>query len=760
MWFRWLPWRFLVSRFARAHGFIDPFHVLSLLERFSQPSEVAHPTELVRAGVVFHARGLMNTRVFQQNLDWVWPYWVSRQFDPNDESFIPRAFSITHVNLTHRNWTAVGLPDCNAYPIIDPAGLITPYFNGWSLDGWVITQDGDELIPSHRQDTLQQYVLESDSLSVLSTTEANGMRLQSQVSLQPDGHDARCEIQFQAQANRTGWLVVGLRPYNPEGVSFIHELSREQSGRVWRINKTPCVRFGEIAPRHIISTYHEGDIHRRLFEAPPTDSGHCEVGMITAAALFPIEAGQTKQVDLQVSMQGDREITPLFPARQPAESWQDALQDAASLKHPDPQFEALYERAVRTLIMHAPHEVYPGPYTYKRFWFRDAAFILHTMACIGLRRRVEHVLNTFPNKQRLNGYFASQEGEWDSNGEALWIMQRFCELSGCEPKRNWLNSIIRGARWIINKRLTDSTDEPHAGLLPAGFSAEHLGNNDYYYWDDFWGVAGLRAASALCKRWGDHDNASLFDHEAVGFLEAIERSLHHLAHPLEKPAIPASPYRRMDSGAVGSIVGSYPLNIWSANDPRIQGTLQFLRENCFYQGGFFQDMIHSGINAYLTLQIAQIMMRAGDEQFTQLIETIAELATQTGQWPEAIHPRTGGGCMGDGQHVWAAAEWAQIMRDLFVIEDHERLILGAGLADAWLEKGQTLHFGPTPTAFGDIFVHVEPKSDMIELYWQVEWRNPPAAVEVRLPGKPAATLDASARSATVARSGAIAESKA
>ena len=88
--------------------------------------------------MILHARGLINTKAIQHNLDWVWPYWVERQFDPNDPSFMPRAFSITHINLTHRNWTALGLPECAAMPLVDPRGLITPHFDGWSLDFWII----------------------------------------------------------------------------------------------------------------------------------------------------------------------------------------------------------------------------------------------------------------------------------------------------------------------------------------------------------------------------------------------------------------------------------------------------------------------------------------------------------------------------------------------------------------------------------------------------------------------------------------------
>ena len=100
----WIPWKFLIKRTARFYGVMDPTLILARLRRFSQPSEVEEPIELLRAGIVFHARGIVNTRAIQHNLDWVWPFWVERQFDPHDRAFMPRGFSFSHVNLTHRNW--------------------------------------------------------------------------------------------------------------------------------------------------------------------------------------------------------------------------------------------------------------------------------------------------------------------------------------------------------------------------------------------------------------------------------------------------------------------------------------------------------------------------------------------------------------------------------------------------------------------------------------------------------------------------------
>src|SRR5256885_2260032 len=143
----WIPWQSVLSRAARGYGFMDPVTVLRRLRAFAKPSEVGEPIELLRAGVRFHARGLINTRAIQFNLDWVWPYWVEQQFNPNCDSFIPRAFSFSHINLTHRNWTAVGLPGVPHYPIVDPRGLVTPLFDGWSLDFWIVG-NGASLLPS------------------------------------------------------------------------------------------------------------------------------------------------------------------------------------------------------------------------------------------------------------------------------------------------------------------------------------------------------------------------------------------------------------------------------------------------------------------------------------------------------------------------------------------------------------------------------------------------------------------------------------
>ncbi|MBU4526473.1 MAG: hypothetical protein KUA37_14790 [Desulfomicrobium sp.] len=738
---KWSFLQYIITRAARRQGFLDPIELLARLRSFAQPSEVGEPVELLRAGVVFHARGLINSRVIQYNLDWVWPYWVERQYNPHDESFIPRAFSVSHINLTHRNWTALGYPDCEEFPLVDPRGLLTPCLDGWSLDGWVCSEEGGNLFPSRTMAGTQQQDM-SSGLAITTRVQQSGLLLNSTASVELEDGMPVCVLTLTARADSPAWLVLALRPANSEGVSFINDVVLSPDRKTWVVNDKQTVAFSAPAERHLVSDYGHGDVALHLKQAPALDAldesseGNCNRGMVTAAALFAIPEGSERILTARIPLSHKAPVLA-------ENAWPDLRASACTLQCPDRKYQELYDAAITSLILHSPGDVYPGPSTYRRFWFRDAAYIIHALLSVGLEARAKRALNRFPERQTQLGYFRSQEGEWDSNGEVLWILHRYQQLTGKKLAADWHNVIARGARWIMRKRLSGTLDAPHAGLLPAGFSAEHLGPNDYYYWDDFWGIAGLHCASDMVRSQ-DAEMAAEFTHAAEDFTAAVDRSLASCAQRLGRPGMPASPYRRLDSGAIGSLVSGYPLQQLVADDLRLLDCAEYLLKDSFIDGAFFQDMIHSGLNAYLTLHVAQVLLRAGDPRYEELMDAVADLATPTGQWPEAIHPRTGGGCMGDGHHVWAAAEWVLMVRNCFVREEGDRLILCAGIGERWLQ-GSPVVFGPAPTSFGPVSITLSPLSDTsIQIVLQTAWHAQEPAIDVRLPGYEPVTLERNA----------------
>ena len=576
----------------------------------------------------------------------------------------------------------------------------------------------------------------------VSTSSSNRYgELTNEVGVSMKNGAPNCSIRVCGFSPVPGWLIISLRPFNPEGVSLVHEIVFNRSRDQWQVDGKPCVQFNSPVDRHLVADYRSGDVFLDFLERNENDTVRCEVGMATAAAAFRLETNCPRQIQVVVDLLQDEKSRPILPWNSKSQDWTSALDGLAQLRIPNAHFQSLYETATRTLILHSPKDVYPGPYTYKRFWFRDACIIIHGMLCAGMIKRAERLLDNFHSRQTVAGYFHSQEGEWDSNGQVLWILKRYCQVTQTEPKPRWHSMIKKAGKWIVRKRLGYGIDELHAGLMPSGFSAEHLGPIDYYYWDNFWSIEGLRSAATMVSDWGDSKTAQDFNSGANQLLEAVHRSLEQSKSVRKHNGLPASPYRRMDAGAIGSIIAGYPLQIYKGTDSSLLDTVEFLLENCFIKNAFFQEITHSGFNAYLTLHVAQVLLRAGDPRYFDLVKRVAALATSTGQWPEAIHPHTLGGCMGDGQHVWAAAEWILMIRNMFVREEENCLIIGAGIPKDWFHQSEEISFGPAPTTFGTISIFITSNKDRLYVSWEFENPPEPVQLEIRIPGHKSFVVD-------------------
>ncbi|MDF1578989.1 MAG: hypothetical protein P1P81_11170, partial [Desulfobulbales bacterium] len=654
-----------------------------------------------------------------------------------DPSFIPRAFSFSHINLTHRNWTAVGQPDLPIYPIVDPHGLATPLHDGWSIDCWFHDDEGNTILPS-RLKSVDQQLRDDANRRVITRSETETASLTTETSLDIEPGGPVLKLTARAQSSIGGWLIFTLRPYNPEGVQFIEKAALLKDGNGWLVNNETRVRLAEKPGKILFSDYREGDVFSRLAEEPARTEKTCRIGMVTSAAFHRVEAyEEQRSFTLSVPLPPSVDFPELTGSR----SWAEAEMAAAELRIPDARIKFLYDAATRTLIHLSAGSIIPGPYTYNRFWFRDACVMLNALLAIGLPERSRRHLDTFAGHQTREGFFRSQDGEWDSNGQVLWIWNRYRLLSGGAFNPDWIRPMLKGAGWLDRKRIFSTKNPKVNGLLPPGFSAEHFGPNDNYYWDDFWAVAGLKAAADTMAARGLNEEEETIRKIATEMEKDLLHSIALVAAETRSSAIPTSPNRRLDSGAIGAIVADYPLQLLAPGDKKMLATAGYLMHNCMQKGSFFQDMIHSGINIYMTLELAQVYLRAGDLRFRELMDSAADLASPTGQWPEAIHPLTEGGCMGDGQHGWAAAEWLMLIRNMFVMDDGDRLLIGRGVLPEWVRRRKTLAYGPTLTPFGKISVVIDCRGNRPALTLAAEWyATRPREIVACLPGYKAEKL--------------------
>jgi hypothetical protein len=76
-----------------------------------------------------------------------------------------------------------------------------------------------------------------------------------------------------------------------------------------------------------------------------------------------------------------------------------------------------------------------------------------------------------------------------------------------------------------------------------------------------------------------------------------------------------------------------------------------------------------------------------------------------------------------------------MLRNCFVREEGDRLVLCAGVPRRWLEQDQPIRFGPAPTSFGTVSIEIRPNpGHEPRVQWHADWHGAAPPVEVRLPG--------------------------
>jgi hypothetical protein len=248
----------------------------------------------------------------------------------------------------------------------------------------------------------------------------------------------------------------------------------------------------------------------------------------------------------------------------------------------------------------------------------------------------------------------------------------------------------------------------------------------------------------MLRAVGQVEAAADADRFAAGLWAHIERSLALTAERLGTLAIPAGPRRRLDPGAIGALVACSPLGLLPADDPRIAVTAEAIRDRFMHEDGraFFQGISHTGLGTYLTLQLAAIELRTGDPRCLDRLAWMVEAASPTWTWPEAIHPRLAGGCMGDGHHGWAAAELLLFVRDLLVRETSDtaepprtrqgQLALASLVPQTWLGRGWEVH--GAPTAWGRVSYAVRWHGERPALLWELVPHDGVGPVRLTAPG--------------------------
>ncbi|MBU1076777.1 MAG: hypothetical protein KKH98_05750 [Spirochaetes bacterium] len=704
------------------------------------------PSELLRLNIDILSRSFYNINAIQPHLDWVLPYWILRQYDPEDVSFLPSSY--LSINLTHRNWTGISSLASDHEAIIDQRALLTPLFDGWSVDFW-IKKDDYVIVPSKLEEMNQHLVHRSPI--VKSTFYKKSLQITSEALMHNETGENFIMQNFLVENMENTPLTISfyisIRPFNPESVVPVFSIEYNKKRNAFKVNNRDFLYLADTPERVICSSKSPGDAYFFINNAKVKSITRSEDqgGLCTCFAEYKVrlKAGGSFSTNIIIPIANNdlKKVNKIFKEKYHAvknrniQLWQDYKKESLSLTTPDSKINEAFESFKNNILILVDKEaIPPGPFTYHNMWFRDAAYSITSLLKLGFFSDVKRILKAYFKRQQKDGYFLSQHGEWDANGQVLWTIMQYCRFTDdLEFADHHYQSLLKAVLWVFRQRQKTKKNKSdlHYGLLPSGFSAEHFGPSNYYYWDNYWSYAGIRDFISISKILKKKTES--IEKENEEYKNDIERSIKKFQKINASEYIPSSPYRKKDSSIIGSVAALYPLQVMDPDREDVTNTLKIIRKNFMQKGAFFHKLLHSGYNVYLTAQVAQCYLMRGSTMALPLLDWILDHATDTYTFPEAIHPETKGGCMGDGHHGWAISELIHLMRNMIFYEKDDSLIFFPVIPHHWLDMGSRLELKNAYSHFGKFHLSLAASSQFIEFDFQADFFKKPKKIRINFP---------------------------
>jgi len=367
--------------------------------------------------------------------------------------------------------------------------------------------------------------------------------------------------------------------------------------------------------------------------------------------------------------------------------------------------------------------IQPGSRSYERSWMRDGALTSTAMLELGINEEVREYIDWYAQYQFPSGKIpcvvdtrgGDPVNEHDSHGEFIFaIMQYFNFTHDTTWLRGKWENIVKTVRYIQSLRAERKTDvykngtpEQKAcfGLVPESISHEgYSAKAMHSYWDDFFILRGLKDATTIAGILKKNERKE-FQLERDDFKKNLYASMRLTMKIKSIDYIPGC-VELGDFDATSTTIGINPVNeLGNIPEPQLHNT--FDRYYDYFTKRKNNTIDWKDYTPYENRVIGSFVYLGEKARAHEVMNYFMHdrRPAQWNHWAEVVHrdsstPKY----IGDMPHTWVGSDFIRSVRAMFVYEreqDHA-LVVGAGIADAWLDDTSGVSVRSLPTYYGPI----------------------------------------------------------
>ena len=556
-----------------------------------------------------------------------------------------------------------------------------------------------------------------------------------------DGNEALAITVARGFANHP--LFVCLCPMDQDGITNIPTIQYDSKTQIVTPTKLPIIKLSEPPIRVVTLPINEGHAGKVVNTATSNSTkAECMAFVASWAAAFPVRANPTFTITLNGDPPDD------FPDIDDIEEkWEEIVVNFPEISTSSDRVDYFFRASAISLRLLADIEkstVTVGPSVQEKAWLPALAFQTIALNRLGfLHDVVRPILDNMHSLVDSNGLVTTTK-QFDSQGAyCLAIAHHYYMTKDLQWLGDKFSSLKRIGDWVIRQRKRKEAETPKypiiKGLLPAGHASWFdplYWQTDYYYSHNFWAAGALDINAGLAKELGRHGEVERFEVELEKYKQNLDDSITQKMNEFD--FLPAGPFQMDNAEMLFNLNAFYPLKLYLQGFRPIANTLDWLWKNYVHDGGVLIDQPWNAYGTYLSLLVAQAYRYVEDSaKVGTIINFMLENATNDAGWAEGISPLSKKGAVWDSPNGYAAAEWINLILDIFVEENKvDTPILMKGMPVEWLKNGVSAN-GLLLYHEAKMDLSAKLEGDIFTVTWdyQIEGRDKPPYLALPYPLK-------------------------
>ncbi len=398
--------------------------------------------------------------------------------------------------------------------------------------------------------------------------------------------------------------------------------------------------------------------------------------------------------------------------------------------------------------------IQPGSRSYERSWIRDGALTSSALLKMGIKDEVKEFLNWYSQYQFKSGKVpcvVDTRGpdpvpENDSHGQLIYAILQYYHFTKdsafLKSKFNNVKKAVEYIEYLVSQRTTDeykNNDELKMfyGLMPESISHEGYSAKPMHsYWDDFFGLKGLKDAVTIAQIINQNDYIEDFTTLRDNFQENLYNSINASIQYHGINYIPGCA-ELGDFDATSTTIALNPCNELK-NLPKkylintFDKYFENFNERLNPQSRWINYTPYEQrvVGSYIYLNHINRAHKLLDFFFTH------QRPLNWNHWAEVVwNNRDTTEFIGDMPHTWVGSDFINSVRSMFVYEDEyeNSLIVGAGLYDDWIINPNGMEIENLPTYHGELSYSIHPNETGYKILLGGDIKMPQGNIKIKIP---------------------------